>query len=65
MDTIKLRKNELGSLRPEPTMNEQVLNRFWEEALKNYDDKPLQIVNHPEDTTISSYEGIEGYLSRL
>ncbi|MDH6674091.1 cephalosporin-C deacetylase [Paenibacillus sp. LBL] len=50
MDTIKLRKNELGSLRPEPTMNEQVLNRFWEEVLKNYDDKPLQIVNHPEDT---------------
>lgn len=50
MDTITLRKNELGSLRPEPTMDEQALNRFWEDVLKAYDDKPLHMVHQPEDT---------------
>lgn len=32
MNTIEQRKKELGNLRPEPTIDEQVLNIFWGEC---------------------------------
>ena len=50
MNTIEQRKKELGNLYPEPTIDEQVLNRFWEEALKSYGNKPLHMVSQPETT---------------
>lgn len=50
MNTIDQRKKELGNLYPEPTIDEQVLNRFWEEALKSYGNKPLHMVSQPETT---------------
>lgn len=50
MNTIELRKKELGNLYPEPTINEEVLNQFWEEVLRAYNQKPLHIVSLLEAT---------------
>lgn len=50
MNTIEQRKKELGNLRPEPTIDVQVLNVFWEGVLKSHGDRPLRMVSRPEAT---------------
>ncbi|MGG3282930.1 acetylxylan esterase [Paenibacillus solani] len=50
MNTIKQRKKELGNLRPKPTIDLQVLDRFWEEVLTAYADKPLHMMIQSEET---------------
>jgi len=50
MNTIQIRKRELNNCRPEPTMNEDELNRFWDHYLHVYAGSPLQIDSEPEET---------------
>ncbi|GGF70884.1 cephalosporin-C deacetylase [Paenibacillus albidus] len=56
MNTIELRKQELENCRPEPTLDSATVNRFWDERLEHYEQKPLQMVSVPETTPYSGME---------
>ncbi|NMO95171.1 acetylxylan esterase [Paenibacillus lemnae] len=50
MDTIKLKKIELENCSPVPTMDESKLNKFWDEVLRGFEDRPLEIQSSEEET---------------
>ncbi len=50
MNTIELRKLELENWCPEPTLNEAAVNQYWEDALAEYELKPLHMTSVPEAT---------------
>ncbi|KWX87562.1 acetyl esterase, partial [Paenibacillus riograndensis] len=50
MNTIELRKQELENCRPEPTLEQGVVNEFWDGILAEYARKPLEIISVPEVT---------------
>ncbi|WP_342439649.1 acetylxylan esterase [Paenibacillus sp. FSL L8-0436] len=56
MNTIELRKQELENCRPEPTLDAQSADNYWDGILAEYEQKPLHITTVPEETP---YPGME------
>lgn len=50
MNMIETRRQELENCRPEPTLDAETVNRFWDEILAEYEHKPLQLSVVPEAT---------------
>ncbi|ASA20803.1 acetylxylan esterase [Paenibacillus donghaensis] len=50
MNTIQLRKRELENCRPAATLDAETANHYWDNALAEYEQKPLELVIVPEET---------------
>ncbi|MEK3794242.1 acetylxylan esterase [Paenibacillus sp. FSL R7-0204] len=50
MNTIEVRKQELENCRPEPTLDRETVDEFWNELLSEDEEQPLEVTLTPEET---------------
>lgn len=50
MNAIETRKWELENCRPDPTLDEETVNAYWERMLAQHADRPLDVTRTPEAT---------------
>ncbi|MHA6529967.1 acetylxylan esterase [Paenibacillus sp. BAC0078] len=56
MNTIEQRKQELQNCRPEPTLDMETVNNYWDSILEEYGNRPLEWVSVPE---VTPYPGMQ------
>lgn len=50
MNAIEVRKQELENCRPEPTLDRETIDEFWNDLLAEDEDQPLEVMITPEET---------------
>ncbi|WP_339255783.1 acetylxylan esterase [Paenibacillus sp. FSL P2-0136] len=50
MNAIEARKQELENCRPEPTLDRETIDEFWNDLLAEDEEQPLEVSITPEDT---------------
>lgn len=50
MNAIEVRKQELENCRPEPTLDRETIDEFWNDLLAEDEEQPLEVTITPEET---------------